>query len=85
MVNQVFYKQILENYEKKYTILIAGNKIATEECPKYLGIKFDKILTYNQHLESVKNKLKARNNIIAKLVSTSWGCSTYIFRTSVLA
>lgn len=61
-------------------IIIAGNKIAIEECPKYLEVKFDRTLTYNQHLESVKNKLKIRSNIIAKLADTSWGCSTSVLR-----
>jgi len=48
-------------------------------------VKFDRTLTYNQHLESVKNKLKTRNNIIAKPAGTSWGCSTSVLQTSALA
>lgn len=57
-------------------IEIDGYKIASEECPTYLGVKFHRTLTYNQHLEDVKNKLKTRNNIMAKLAFTSWGCHT---------
>lgn len=64
--------------KKELEILITGKKIATE-------VKFDRTLTYSQHLESVKNKLKTRNNIIAKLAGTSWGCSTSVLRTSALA
>jgi hypothetical protein len=51
--------------------MIASIKIGTKECPKYLEVKFDRILTYGQHLESVKNKLRTRKNIIAKLAGTS--------------
>jgi len=50
-----------------------------------LGVKFDRTLTYNQHLESVQNKLKTRNNIITKLAGTSWGCSTSVLQTLALA
>lgn len=57
--------------KKELKIIIAGKKIATEECPKYLGVKFDRTLTFSQHLEFDKNKLKTRNNIIAKLAGTS--------------
>jgi hypothetical protein len=56
--------------KKELEILITGKKIATEDCPKYLGVKFDRTLTYSHYLESVKNKLKTRNNIIAKLAGT---------------
>jgi hypothetical protein len=55
------------------------------DVPKYLGIKLDRILTYNQHLEDVKNKLKTRNNIINKLAGTSWGCRANVLRISALA
>ena len=41
--------------KKELNIIIAGKKIATEECPKYLGVKFDRTLTFSQHLEFVKN------------------------------
>jgi len=53
---------------------------------KYLGIKLDKTMTFKQHLEGVKDKLKTRNNIIGKLAGTSWGCwALNVLRTSVLA
>jgi hypothetical protein len=41
------------------------------DAPKYLGIKLD--------------ELKTRNNIISKLVGTSWGCRANVFRISALA
>lgn len=66
-------------------IEIDGQNIASEECPKYLGVKFDRTLTYNQLLESVKNKLKTRNNNMTKLAGTGWGCHTSVLRTTVLA
>ncbi|XP_025407513.1 uncharacterized protein LOC112681475 [Sipha flava] len=56
-----------------------------DDASKYLGIKLDRTLTYNQHLEDVKNKLKTRNNIISKLAGTSWGCRANVLRISALA
>jgi hypothetical protein len=44
---------------------------ANSECPRYLGIKIDRALTFNDYIEVMKKKLKTRNNIIAKLVGAS--------------
>lgn len=45
----------------------------------------NRTLTFRSHLESVKDKLKTRNNIIAKLAGTIQGCHTNVLRTSSLA
>lgn len=46
-------------------------KISPLKSPKYQEMKFDRTLTYNQHLEVIKNKLKT-HKIMAKLAGTSW-------------
>lgn len=51
--------------------IVAGNTIANENAPKFLSIKPDRTLTFNYHLEVVKDKLKTRNNIISQLTGTS--------------
>ncbi|VVC44274.1 Hypothetical protein CINCED_3A014425 [Cinara cedri] len=56
---------------RKLNLIVQGTKLMNDDAPKYLGIKLDRTLTYNQHLEDVKNKLKTRNNIISKLAGTS--------------
>lgn len=48
-------------------------------------VKMDRTLTFRQHLKSVKYKIKTRNNIIAKLTGTRWGCHVNVFRTFALA
>jgi transposase-like protein len=58
--------------------------IANGECLRYLRIKLDRTLTFRQHLETTKNKIKSRN-IISKLARTSWGCSADTLRTSALS
>jgi hypothetical protein len=56
-VTKVFH---LNNREvnRELKIQIDGENIVSEECPKYLGLKFHRTLTYDQHLEGMKNKLK---------------------------
>jgi len=70
---------------RKLNLIVQGIKLMSDDAPKYLKIKLDRILIYNQHLEDVKNKLKTRNNIISKPVGTSWGCRTKSLRISALA
>lgn len=70
---------------RELKLKIGEVNIANEECPRYLGIKLDRTLTFRQHLETTKNKIKSRNNIISKLAGTSWGCSAGTLRTSVLS
>jgi len=59
---------------RKLNWIVEGTKLTSDDAPKYLGVELDRALTFNQHLEDVKNKLKTRNDIINKLVGTSWGC-----------
>ncbi|KAL4104035.1 hypothetical protein QTP88_019348 [Uroleucon formosanum] len=77
----------LNNHEanRELKLKIGGVNIANEECPRYFGIKLDRALTFRQQLETTKNKIKSRNNIISKLAGTSWGCSAGTLRTSVLS
>jgi len=71
--------------KRKLDIKINGNAIPNEEYPRYLGVKIDRALTFKNHLEGVKNKIKTRNNIISKLAGTSWGSNAAVLRTSALA
>lgn len=61
-----------------------GDNIRGEDAPRYLGIKLDRTLTFKQHIEEVKDKIKIRNNIISKLARTSWGYRANILYTSAL-
>ncbi|KAL4153463.1 hypothetical protein QTP88_001296 [Uroleucon formosanum] len=70
---------------RKLNVMSQGVRIQGEDAPRYLRIKLDRTLTFKQHLEGIKNKLKTRNNIISKLAGTSWGCRANILRTSALA
>ena len=51
----------------------------------YLGVKFDRTLSYRQHLAGLRDKVMARSALIRKLVGTGWGASPSTLRTSALA
>jgi len=71
--------------KRELQLKICEINISNEECPKYLRVKLDRTLTFKHHLDSTKNKIKSRNNIIAKLAGTSWGCNASTLRTSALS
>ena len=51
----------------------------------YLGVTLDRTLTYREHLEKTASKLKTRNNLLMKLVSTTRGANANTLRSSALA
>lgn len=65
--------------------MVQGTNLMSDDAVKYLGIRLNRALTFNQHLEAFKNKLKTKNNIISKLAGTNWGCRANVLRTSALA
>lgn len=69
---------------RKVNLMSQGIKIKGEDASRYLGVKLDRTLTFKQHLEGIRNKLKTRNYIISKLAGTSWGCRANKLRTSAL-
>ena len=54
---------------------VAGNEIPVVETFKYLGVIFDKKLTYKNHIEYLIAKCSKRLNLQRLLTSTSWGAS----------
>ena len=50
--------------------------------PTYLRVKFDRMLSFKQHLEAVKMKVTTRVALIRHLASTTWGASAKMLRIS---
>ena len=46
---------------------------------KFLGVIFDKSLNFKNHIESIKNKVSDRINILKHLVQKAWKLSTVTF------
>ena len=51
----------------------------------YLGVTLDRTLSYKQHIEKVKGKVRTRNNLLHKLANSSWGANTFTLRATALA
>jgi len=62
-----------------------GQRLKHNQYPVYLDVTSDQILSYREHLSCNAAKLKSRNNLIMKLVGTSWGASASTLHTSALA
>jgi len=53
--------------------------------PVYLGVTSDRTLSYRQHLTKTAGNLQSRNNLLMKLVGSSWGANANTLRSSALA
>ena len=54
-------------------VKIDGQTVPTVKKPKILGITFDNLLSFNQHVSDLKTKLQSKNNILKALTGSSWG------------
>ena len=52
---------------------INGESVPTVKKPKFLGVTFDGLLSFNQHVSDMKKKLQSKNNILKALAGTNWG------------
>ena len=66
---------------RELNISVNGVLLPYQSHPTYLGVK----LTYRQHLEGLRSKISARNNLLRCLTGTSCGAKTSTLRTSALA
>ena len=55
------------------------------DFPVYLGVTLDWTLSYKQHIEKVKGKVRTRNNLLHKLTNSSWGANTSTLRATAFA
>ena len=51
----------------------------------YLGVTLDRTLSYKQHIDRVKGKVRTRNNLLHKLANSSWDANTSTLRATALA
>ena len=70
---------------RKLKVTLAGDVLVHDFASKYLGMTVDRSLTYKNHTENVRDKVKSHCNIISKLAGTDWGAPAPVLRTSVIA
>ena len=83
-VSTVFH---LNNKEAKRDlgVYISTRRLNFQPTTTYIGVKFDRTLSYRQHLAGLRDKVMARSALIRKLVGTAWGASPSTLHTSELA
>jgi hypothetical protein len=50
-----------------------GQLLPYNEAPTFLGVKFDRKLTFKAHTANFKNRMQSRNNIMKALSGRDWG------------
>ena len=62
-----------------------GEAVPFNKTPTFLGICFDRTLSFNQHAKQVKQKMEKRLNTLRVLSGTSWGCQREDLRLMYLS
>ena len=85
-VSSVFHlHNVSAGHGRELTVMLNGARLKHDPKPVYLGVTLDRTLSYKEHLIKTAGKLKMRNNLLTKLVGTSWGANANTLRTSALA
>ena len=66
----------LSTKEQKATLHINGQTLLAEDNPTYLGVTFDKRLTWRQQTKKAEARAKVRLALMKKLAGTTWGADT---------
>ena len=76
----------LRNRETKKSLKVSWNGVDLENTAKskYLGVTFDRTLSYKQHIQNTKMKVDTRNDLLNKVASSKWGTNTSTTRTTAL-
>ena len=74
-------------YESKYNPIIKfkGEEFPVSKTPTFLGIKFDRTLSFKDHIEQLKTRLTKRNSVLRAIQSREWGSNKEDLRTVYLA
>ena len=59
--------------EQKVTMRLGNQTLNAENNPTYLGVTFDKRLTWKQHTQRTESRAKVCLALMKKLASTTWG------------
>jgi ribonuclease HI len=60
--------------QKVLNFTLCNEDIPFNPTPTFLGVVFDRTLSFGPHIANVKDKMKKRLNTLRALTGTSWGC-----------
>ena len=65
-----------DTYEAKFrpNLRLCGERLGFNETPTFLGVTFDRQLTFNAHIKKIKRKAKSRIHCTQALSGIDWGC-----------
>ena len=70
----------LKTKEKDVTVQLNGQDLPTDDTPTFLGVTFDKRLTWKPHINKINQKAIKRMQIMKKLSGTQWGANSKVLR-----
>ena len=75
----------LRKREAKRSLHVSWNGVGLEntDTPKYLGVTLDRTLSYKTHIHNTKMKVATPNNLVKKLVNSSWGTNARTMRSHI--
>lgn len=76
----------LNNMEasRRVNVIVDGSLLPYSEVIRYLGVDFDRSLTFKHHLVKHSGKIKTRGNLLWKLAGSTWGADAKTLRTAAL-
>ena len=66
----------LRKHKKYPELYISGSKIIVVDETKFLGVTFDKKLSFLQHIKMLKTKCIKALNLLKVLSNTDWGSNS---------
>ena len=65
-------------------VQLEGTQLKHNPTPRYLGVDFDRSLTYEARIRRTCKKLKTRTNLIQRISGVGWGADANTLRTAVM-
>ncbi|RNA17460.1 RNA-directed DNA polymerase from mobile element jockey-like [Brachionus plicatilis] len=68
--------------KRKLDIILQGKRIKHDNKPKLLGLKFDKNLTFYDHIKEINARVDRRINMMRSIRGKNWGASPKLLLTT---
>jgi ribonuclease HI len=69
----------------KPRVLLQGEEVRYEANPKFLGVVYDRLLNFNEHVRRNVAKARKRIRILRAVASTEWGFTRGLLRCTYMA
>ena len=71
----------LSNTKENLKLKVNKQQIPQDDTPTYLGVKLDKKLTWNPHIQDIEKRASKRLCLLKKLAGTKWGANSSTLKT----